>query len=120
MSFFFKSSKKKINKKTYQLLHYPKKNEIYGEYIGTSPKQVAEKMLYQLYKKYNKNKKFEDNSSYLIFKFQEKELKKEYCYMGKIILLEEPNIVYRNGKKIEYKHKISVYPFNPNFFIHKI
>ncbi len=96
------SLKKKIkNKDTYTIVNYPRNNQTYGEFIGSSPKRAAHKAFSKLAKLSNLNNKSED---FLVFSIMNKRTNKVYKYIGKRIKLSEPREVIRNGKKIIYKY----------------
>jgi hypothetical protein len=93
--------KKQKTKDTYTIVNYPRNNETYGEFIGSSPKRAAHKAFSKLAKLSNLNNKSED---FLVFSIINKRTNKVYKYIGKRIKLSEPREVIRNGKKIIYKY----------------
>jgi hypothetical protein len=101
----------------YQLLHFPKEGMKYGSFHATKPGLAAEKILHKIYKmKMDKVKQFTDESSFLIFKFENVDTKKEYCYIGKMVTLEQPiQVKTKNGKEIIYKNRAIVARMNPFF-----
>jgi hypothetical protein len=109
------------NKRTYELLHYPKEGDVLGTFIATQPKYAAEKITTFLYKQHSEHEKFTDDSSYIVFKFRDTSDKKEYCYMGKIMKYEEPLIVNtKQGNTITYTYRTTVAVFDPNYIIESI
>ena len=112
----------KTKKYVYQLLHYPKKGDRSGHFVSATPGDAAEKMMYKLYKHHqNENPQMTDSSSFLIFKFINTETLKEYCYLGKVIQLDQPVIQkLKDGREIQYKHRTIVAPMNPFFLVSQI
>lgn len=100
---------------TYQLLHYPKKNENYGEFKAKKPGKAAEKILHFLFKNHKKeNPSFVDQFAYLVFKFKNIQTNKNYCYIGQKMKLERPILrSTKNGKNIQYNYKTVVAPLDP-------
>ncbi len=93
--------KKKQKKDSYTIINYPKNNQTFGEFTGSSPKRAAHKAFSKLAKLSNLNNKSED---FLVFSIMNKRTNKLYKYIGKRIKLSEPREVIRNGKKIIYKY----------------
>ncbi len=100
------SNKKNIKnnkniKDTYSIINYPSQNQLFGEFIGSSPKRAAHKAFSKLAKISNLKNNSED---LLVFSIINKRTNKIYKYIGKRIKLSEPREVMRNGKKIIYKY----------------
>lgn len=94
------SIKIKSSKDTYSILDYPTKNKLYGEFTGSSPKRAAQKAFSKLAKLSN----IKTNSNdFIVFTIVNKRTNKLYKYLGKRNKLTEPKVIYRNGKKVEYK-----------------
>ncbi len=96
-----KLTNKKKNKDLYTIINYPKENQTYGEFMGSSPKRAAHKAFSKLAKLSKLNNSSED---LLVFSIINKRTNKVYKYIGKRIKLTEPREVIRNGKKIIYKY----------------
>lgn len=107
-----KNNNKKNNKnntrrkRVFQLVDYPKEGEMFGNYIGTHPKQAANKVMTKLARRINL--KNTNNNNQIVFWIMDKESGKKYCYTGTRIKLVKPKVVKRGNNKINYWHKNSL------------
>lgn len=104
----------KSNKlKTFGILDYPKKGNIYGNFNAKYPSDAAKKVYSMLCKKYN----FYDNENgkiYLGFHIINKDTKKIYEYVGTSIKLKEPIQIKKGNKQFFIHYRPIVTKFDPN------
>ena len=100
------NNKNTRNKRVFQLVDYPKKGEMFGNYNGTYPKQAANKVMTVLARRINL--KNTNNNNQIVFWIMDKESGKKYCYTGTRIKLVKPKVVRRGNNKINYWHKNSL------------
>ncbi len=98
---FKKNNSVKTKKDKYTVINYPRKNQTFGEFTGSSPKRAAHKAFSKLAKLGNLRN---NTDELLVFSIQNLRTNKIYKYIGKRIKLTEPREVIRNGKKIIYKY----------------
>lgn len=92
-----------VEKKKYSIIDYPKKNETYGVYISSSPKQAASKAFTQLARMSgikNTNKK-----NAIVFTIKNMDNDKLYKYTGVRVELKQPIIKKIKDKEIVYRYK---------------
>jgi hypothetical protein len=94
---------KKMNKKSeYVIVDYPTEGEIFGKFMGTSPKQAASKAFSKLAKVSQLNN---SKRQLLVFTMRNQMTGKEYKYIGSRVKLANPKRVTIGGKEIVYRYK---------------
>lgn len=94
----------------YELIDYPAKGQVYGNYKGKMPIQAAKKIVSKLANDMNYTNS--NSKKLIVFMFQNKKTKQKYKYVGTRIKLYEPIIRYINNKKIKYNYKIIATKYN--------
>lgn len=92
-----------INKKYYTIVDFPQKNQTYGKFSGKNHKTAANKAYSVLFKFMNNQQDL--SGKFIVYVIKDIETNKEYKYIGNRIKLENPVVVYKDGKKITYNYK---------------
>ena len=99
--------------RSFTILDYPHNGENYSRYIAKTPKRAAQKAFTKLSRKINL--KNTDQKNLLIFTIKEttqNSPNKEYKYAGMRVELAEPLVKIRDGKRIVYRYKNVIAPYN--------
>jgi hypothetical protein len=88
-------------KDVYTVVDFPKENETFGRFTGSSPKRAANKAFTRLAKISKLNN---TNRQFIVFTILNLTNDKEYKYIGTRVKLVKPRTVNRGGKKIVYKY----------------
>ena len=102
------NNKNKIN--CYSIVDFPKDNQLYGKFNGSSPKRAANKAFSHLMKFMNNDEDF--FGKFIVFVIRNNLTNEEYKYIGNRIKLEHPVTVIKDGKTITYKYKNVIGKFN--------
>lgn len=100
-------------KRKFTVLDFPSKGTNYGNYTGSTPSIVANKVFTKLCKQLN----FINNlggTKYLVFYIQDLNSKKIYPFIGTIILLQNPIEVNYSKKSVQINHRNIVAKYDNN------
>jgi hypothetical protein len=91
----------------FTIVDFPEDNQTYGRFSSVVPKKAANKAFSAITKVIMNN---ENNDDYFIGKFivfviRDIKNNKEYKYIGNKIKLENPIVVYKDGKEVKYNYK---------------
>ncbi len=103
--------KKRINKKVeYVVVDFPEVGKTFGGFMGSSPKQAANKAFTKLAKMSQLNN---SKRQLLVFVMRNLDTGKEYKYIGSRVKLANPKKVSIAGKEVIYRYKNIVGKYRP-------
>ena len=90
----------------FTIVDFPQDGKTYGTFVGNIPKQVASKAFSSLMQFMDVNDNENDSlGKFIVFVIKNVKTGKMYKYIGNRVKLENPIIIRKNNKDIEYKYK---------------
>jgi hypothetical protein len=89
----------------YTIVDFPELYKTFGNYSAIKPKKAAEEVFIFLTNQVGDNFKNDSEGKFIVFVIRDIKNNKEYKYIGNKIKLENPIVVYKDGKEIKYNYK---------------